>query len=54
MGRKKKFTEKIFLEELKANSKDNPFDISDYDKQSVLDYRKNNLRKDDIFYVTDD
>ena len=49
--KKKKFTEKIFLEALITNSKDNPFDISDYDSQSVLDYRKNNLRKDDILDI---
>lgn len=46
MGRKKKLKEKDFLEILKTNSKENPFDIDNFDKQSIIDCKKNtkNLR----------
>lgn len=37
MSRKKKLKEKDFLEILKTNSKENPFNIDEYDKQSIVD-----------------
>lgn len=52
MGRKKKLKEKDFLKILKTNSKENPFDIDKYDKQSIIDCRKNYIRKRVDFYVT--
>lgn len=43
MSRKKKLKYEDFLEILKDNTKENPFNIDNYDKQSVLDCRMSHL-----------
>ena len=51
MGRKKKLKEKDFLKILKTNSKENPFDIDNYNRQSIVDCRIENLDNNRHFYI---
>lgn len=49
MGRKKKLKDEKYFEILKNNSREKPFDIDNYDRQSILDCKLNNKGKHDDF-----